>query len=77
MIGHMDKPNKPQAAKSDVPTAKYRGPVLNLRLGAEREAAVAAFIAAQKVPPDKSAVVLAALDAFLRDEGFWPPAGEK
>lgn len=70
MLSYMakTKPTKPETQ----PTTG-RAPVLNLRLGHEREAAIAEFIAAQKVPPDKTAVVLAAVDKFLEEEGLWQP----
>lgn len=54
-----------------------RAPVLNLRLGHELEAAVAAFIGRQKVKPDKTAVVLAAVEKFMTEEGLWPPKEQK
>lgn len=60
------KPAKPQPATG-------RSPVVNVRLGHDRERALAIFIAAQKVPPDKTAVILAALDKFLAAENLWPP----
>lgn len=72
MISVMDKPNRSRTSKP----LPVRTPVINIRLGQEREAAVAAFIAAQKVPPDKTAVILKALEVFLEQEGFWPLADD-
>ena len=68
LLGMSKKKSQPE---QPLPTG--RSPVLNVRLGHEREAAIAAFIASQKVPPDKTAVVLAAVDKFLTEEGLWPP----
>jgi hypothetical protein len=55
------------------PGAKDRGPVLYLRLDEELEAALQAFIAAQTVPPDRTAVGLKALQDLLQKHGHWPP----
>lgn len=52
--------------------SKDRGPVLYLRLDDETEASLQAFIAAQRVEPDRTAVGLKALREFLSREGYWP-----
>jgi hypothetical protein len=54
--------------QTDKPTV----PVLYLRLTAEHEAALQAFIGRQRVKPDRTAVGLTALEEFLRKEGDWP-----
>jgi hypothetical protein len=69
---HMAKTKK---TPTEQPQPTGRAPVLNLRLGHEREAAIATFIARQKVKPDKTAFVLAAVDKMLEEEGLWPPQG--
>jgi hypothetical protein len=63
MIATMKRTKKD--TEKTVKPAKARSPVLNLRLGEERERRIANFIASQVVPPDKTAVVLKALDDFL------------
>lgn len=63
------KPNKPAIPQP----APGRSPVINLRLGHDLERALAMFIAAQKVPPDKTAVIVAAVQKFLEAENLWPP----
>lgn len=54
--------------------AKDRGPVLYIRLDDPTEAALQAFIKAQTVEPDRTAVGLKSLHEFLTKHGFWPPA---
>lgn len=49
------------------------GGVLAIRLDKATEAALMAFIAAQAVEPDRSAVGLKSLHEFLQRHGFWPP----
>lgn len=66
MLDLMSKPKKSKPSRD-------RGPVLFLRLPEETEAAILAYIAAQDVPPDKTAVGLAAIHEFLAKRGFWPP----
>ncbi len=61
---------KPKHEQPKLPAG--RSPVITIRLGHEREAAVAVFIEKQKVKPEKTAVILAALDKFLAEEGLWP-----
>lgn len=53
--------------------SKDRGPVLYLRLDDAHEAALQSFIAAQPVPPDRTAVGLKALEELLAKHGHWPP----
>lgn len=74
MLSGMAK-SKKSPAEQNQPAG--RAPVLNLRLGHELEAAVAVFIARQKVKPDKTAVVLAAVEKFMAEEGLWPPPKPK
>ena len=64
---------KKQPKPAQTQPATGRSPVVNVRLGHERERSLAIFIAAQKVPPDKTAVILAALDKFLQAENLLPP----
>ena len=47
--------------------------VLFIRLDADTEAALVAYIAAQDVEPDRSAVGKKALHEFLSKRGHWPP----
>lgn len=61
-----DEPTPPK-------TPKDRGPVLYLRLSPEHEAALQAFVNAQRIKPDRTAVGLTALEELLQKEGFWPP----
>lgn len=61
----MSKPKKSTAAQDK----KDRPPAFSLRLGDERDARIAYFIAAQTVEPDKSAVILKAIDHFLDSQG--------
>lgn len=70
MLDTMPKPRKSEPPK---PVSKPRGPVLFIRLDGDTEAALVAFIAAQDVEPDRSAVGLKALRGFLRERGFYPP----
>lgn len=53
--------------------SKDRGPVLYLRLTEDHEAALVAFINAQRIKPDRTAVGLTALEELLARDGFWPP----
>ena len=57
-------------------TPKDRGPVLYLRLTPDHEAAMSAFISAQRIKPDRTAVGLTALEELLSKEGFWPWKGK-
>jgi len=57
----MSKP-KPSAPVTD---KKDRGKVFNIRLGDDRDARLAEWIAAQTVEPDRTAVILKAIDFFL------------
>lgn len=67
MIGMADPPKKKKPSKS-----KGRNPVVFLTLDLATDAALQAFIAAQPVEPDRSAVALKALRRFLMDQGFPP-----
>jgi hypothetical protein len=69
----MGKKKKPTADRP----AKDRGPVLYLRLTDDHERALQAFIDAQRIKPDRTAVGLAALEELLAKEGFWPMGGPK
>ncbi len=75
MFGTMSKKKaNPPATSSG---SKDRGPVLFIRLKPDMEEALQAFIGAQDVEPDRSAVGLKALSEFLEKRGFWPPPSEK
>jgi hypothetical protein len=68
LMSKQKKQGKPQAAT--------RTTVLTVRLGRVREARMAHFIASQLVEPDKTAVVLKALDEFFDKIGVPnPPPG--
>jgi hypothetical protein len=56
--------HKPQDAKPAKP------PILYLRLLPSDEAALQDYIHAQDTPPDRTAVGLRALRAFLRERGY-------
>jgi len=66
----MSKPKKVDSKAAP----KDRGPVLYLRLTADHEKALQAFINAQRIKPDRTAVGLTALEELLAKEGHWPPA---
>jgi len=67
MLDTMPKPRK------QTTEPKHRGAVLFIRLDADTEAALVAYIAAQDVEPDRSAVGKKALHEFLSKRGHWPP----
>lgn len=69
MIQDMSKQKKPAQA---APT-QTRSPVITLRLGHGRESRLAAWMAKQRVEPEKTATIIKALDEFLDREGM-PPA---
>lgn len=69
MVGMAEKPRKTAASKP----AKKRGPVLFMTLDAETEAALVAYIAAQEVEPDRSAVGIKALRLFLSERKYLKP----
>lgn len=73
------KPNgqkKPVQATVKNPPAD-KAPVLYIRLSPPLDAALAAYIDRQKAKPDRQAVGVAALEAFLQSEGLWPPPALK
>jgi hypothetical protein len=73
MMSGMSKPKKATAKPAaEKPAPESRGPVYNLRLSHAHASALAAFVNAQKVPPDRSQVFLKALEKFLAEDGFWP-----
>ena len=63
--------------KSKLGTPKARGPVLFLRMPDYLEAALQAFIDAQLVPPDRTAVAVAALEGYFRKHGYLPPSATR
>ena len=71
MIASMAR--KKLTSEAESKAKKPRGPVLFIQLTAEEEAALSAFIAAQTVEPDRSAVGRKSLIRFLESQGFWPP----
>ena len=70
MIASMGK-KKPE--KSSREAAKP--PPLFVRIDWPLHDAVQAFIESQPAPPDRTAVVVAALREFLAKHGHWPPKG--
>lgn len=66
----------PKKKKSDAPAAKSRGTVFNLRVG-RLEPLLDAYVNAQDVPPDKTAVIYKALERFLAERGYTLPADGK
>ena len=65
MVAVMGKQRKTKAVEA-------RGPVLFVRMPDYLEAALQSFIAAQIVPPDRTAVAVAALEDFFRKHGHLP-----
>ncbi len=61
----------PKAPKAS--GGKPKGPTLFIRMTQAHENALAAFIAAQAVSPERPAVGLKALEEFLAKHGYWPP----
>jgi len=55
---------------------KKRGPVLFVTMDEQTDAELQAYIAAQDVGPDRSAVGLKALREFLVSRGFRKPDGK-
>jgi hypothetical protein len=47
---------------------------LNARLPRDHALALEAYLGSQRPAPTVTAVVLTALEDFLRSKGFWPPA---
>jgi hypothetical protein len=70
MMTGMSKPKKTDKPAAEKPVQKGRGTVFNIRLGHEREALLAEYIALQDVAPDKSAVILKAFDEFMARRGL-------
>lgn len=68
-----DKPKrtKPVTGTAKKPKAE-KPPVLYLRLTPAHEEALEKYIQRQKAKPDRQAVGLAAIEAFLEQEGLWP-----
>lgn len=73
MLAVMSK-KKPGRPKSSLPT---KDKILAMRLAPDLEESLTAYIAAQKFPPDRTAVGTRALIDFLRSEGFYPPPPRK
>lgn len=73
MLDTMSKPRKPRSDKADKPK---RGPVLFITLDHATDESLQAFIAHQRVAPDRAAVGLKALHEFLEREGYWPPKNQ-
>ena len=69
MIASMGK-QKPQKPDPD----PGKPPPLFVRIDRPLHEAIQAFIAAQEVPPDRTAVVVTALQQFLARHGLWPAA---
>lgn len=74
MVSVMSKQPK-KVVKAAAP--KTPVPVLYLRLTHEHESALVAFINAQRIKPDRTAVGLTALEELLSKEGYWPPPKPK
>lgn len=67
----MSKPKKPKAPEVEK-AAKEKQPILFVRMPDYLEEALQAFRASQIVPPDRSAVAIAALEDFFRKHGHLP-----
>lgn len=67
---HGPKPKRPRGTYPN-------GPVLFLRMPDYLEAALQAFIDAQLVPPDRTAVAVAALEGYFRKHGYLPPSATR
>lgn len=60
--------------KEPVEPDKPKRLVLYMQITQAHEDALTAFIAAQRIKPDRTAVGLTALEELLAKEGFWPPS---
>jgi biopolymer transport protein ExbD len=67
MIHTMSKQRKQSKQEPEKPKPVY------LRIDADTDAALASYISKQQVPPERTAVTLAALRKFLREQGDYPP----
>lgn len=65
---------KPGPKTNKTPPRRH---VLYIQLTPELDAALVRFIAAQRIPPDRSSVGHAAVEELLTREGFWPPPHPK
>lgn len=74
-MSNMATPKRKKAEPE--PKPRRRRPVLQITMPEDVEAGLTAYIAAQDAPPDRTAVGLAALKAFLSARGFWPPPAGK
>jgi hypothetical protein len=68
----MSKPRK----KTPKPTADKPTPIY-LRIDADTDRALTAFIAKQPAPPERTVVTLTALHEFLAKHGCWPVPDEE
>lgn len=65
--------SKRKPKPTDTSEKPSRGPVLYVRMPDELESAMQAFIQAQRIRPDRTAVAITAIEELLAKEGFWPP----
>jgi len=75
MTDTMPRKPKPQS-RPEQPASKSRGPTVMIRPDPQTEAELVAYINAQDVAPDRSAVGLKALREFLVSRGFRKPDGK-
>jgi len=61
------------ADKDPSKATKGKTGVLFIRISKEVEDAIQSFQSAQRVTPDRTAVVMTAILEFLEKEGHWPP----
>ena len=66
--GMAKNPKKPVTATE----SSRKQAVLYLRLTSDHVAALEEYISRQRAKPDRQAVGLAALEAFLKEEKLWP-----
>lgn len=78
----MSKPHKPEKPRQDKPEKPHQADadaserdeyVLFIRLDAQTEAALQAFMAAQPFKPQRQEIGIKALYQLLERHGFWPP----
>lgn len=70
-MAYMAKSNRRTEPVPDAPSPKKRNAIF-VSLDDDTEAAIREFIAAQRIPPDRSAVGFTALVELLTREGYLP-----
>lgn len=71
-LDRMSKPHKPEKPRQ-ADASERDEYVLFIRLDAQTEAALQAFMAAQPFKPQRQEIGIKALYQLLERHGFWPP----